>query len=75
VLLEHDSKLTRSQEKRLLDMISSSSVMQLSHNNLEKNRLFESYKENLMEFLDQLLNYLYSFTICLYLKLSSWLLV
>ena len=35
-------------------------AVQLSCNDLE-NRLFESYKENLMEFFDWLLNYLYSF--------------
>ena len=40
------------------------SVVLLSCNDL-RDRLFESYKENLMGFSNQLLNYLYSSAICL----------
>jgi len=45
-------------------------IVQLSCNDLE-DRLFEGYKENSIEFSDWLLNYLYSFTICLHLHWSN----
>jgi len=42
-----------------LVVVLSSSVVQLSHNDFE-NRFFEGYKENSIEFSDQLLYYLYT---------------